>query len=477
MKSEYPNRRVFRRPLFFLVLALGLLAGGCSAQAPPLDARAGFVVTQFTGAPLSGPTTRIADWSDPGAGIFVRADLYAVELTTVSGMLPLVSQSRLIVRAPTDQPLLATADITSGFRWAQGSAAEEVSKDFAAGKLGPSSEVGHCAVAIPPGATAALAVFNPNLQPQPGSPTGVKILLHCPKAMQLEPAIAAAGTIQYASGDSAQPQVGAELSVLSAINLEKPATAAIFMPFGFADVRLKGLLVLIRASQGTPEHPEYAAAATQSAGDLAESAQAATVASQQSLTDLTYWSTLQVGMAGISDPSRRRASLSYLAARTGATICEDFALVAGDENLAQMTATVLPRLSAAHAAGNVPAARWALDSSALALMVKLQNDSKLPPALLSVLIRSTGEAAVDEGTLDEALGDSHDSKDFEVRITAENFNYLEDNSPAARARAYDWLAAHNAAPAGYDPLGSRDDRQAALEKAYDALSASNGATP
>jgi hypothetical protein len=43
--------------------------------------------------------------------------------------------------------------------------------------------------------------------------------------------------------------------------------------------------------------------------------------------------------------------------------------------------------------------------------------------------------------------------------------YLEDASPAARVRAYDWLNGKNLAPAGYDPLGSNKDRRAALDKA------------
>ena len=174
---------------------------------------------------------------------------------------------------------------------------------------------------------------------------------------------------------------------------------------------------------------------------------------------------------------RRRASLSYLAARTGATICQDFSLVASGDALSDFVATAQPLLADAEATDNQAAVQWALDGTALKLMNKMQTDGKLPPELLSVLIRAAGEPAMDSDSLSDILDDSRDSKDFLVRAVAENFNYLEDNSPAARARAFDWLTAHGAAPAGYDPLASHDDRQAALEKAYDALSASQGGNP
>jgi hypothetical protein len=465
---------VLRRPLTLSLLLLALISAGCTSESAQLDPRALFKVSQYTGAPLSGPTTQIADWSDPSGAIFVTADVYAIEASSISDMLPLVSESRLIIRAPTDQPLLATADFTTGFRWAVGSLADKVTTNFTSGSLGQSVPVGKCSLAIPPGATAVLTIASPHAQPQPGRTTGVRILLHCPQPSQLEPAIAAAGTLQLSDTDS-PPNIAAELAVLSSINLDKSASVAMYIPFEFADPRLKGLLVLFTASKSNPGNPLFQTATTQSVADLTTSAQTASASMEKSLSDLMYWSALQVGVAGLSDPTRRRSSLSYLAARTGANICQDLVLVAGNENLARLTDMVQPALLAAETAGSTAAAQWALDGSALKLMAKLQSDGKLPPALLSVLVRAAGEPAVDEGSVADILQESRDSSDFQVRITAENFNYLEDNSPAARARAFDWLTLHNAAPAGYDPLGSHDDRQAALEKAYDALSASNGA--
>jgi hypothetical protein len=220
-----------------------------------------------------------------------------------------------------------------------------------------------------------------------------------------------------------------------------------------------------------------AAALVKAATDLADSAKFAANSAQTSFSNLAYWSALEVAIQGLSDPARRRPSLSFLAARTGANICEDFSLVADDQTLGRMTDVAQPRLVQAAASGNIAAAQWALDESALSTMAKMQTENKLPAELLSVLARDVGQPGMDPGTVEEILAVSHDSKDFGIRLIAENFNYLEDNSPAARARAFDWLSNHGAAPAGYDPLGPHNERQDALEKAYDKLVQNGGGTP
>jgi len=93
-----------------------------------------------------------------------------------------------------------------------------------------------------------------------------------------------------------------------------------------------------------------------------------------------------------------------------------------------------------------------------------QSSEKLPPELAGVLARETGEAGRNIGWFEELT--RVESRDhFESRLIAENFTYLQDASPAARVRAYDWLRARGRAPAKYDPLGPAKDRAAAIEAA------------
>jgi hypothetical protein len=67
-------------------------------------------------------------------------------------------------------------------------------------------------------------------------------------------------------------------------------------------------------------------------------------------------------------------------------------------------------------------------------------------------------------TLREQVAESRDLADLERRLINENRISLEDMSPAARTRAYEWLRQRELAPAGYDPLASAKERRVALDK-------------
>jgi hypothetical protein len=62
---------------------------------------------------------------------------------------------------------------------------------------------------------------------------------------------------------------------------------------------------------------------------------------------------------------------------------------------------------------------------------------------------------------------SVNSDDLYARIIAEQQIALEDNSPAVRVRAYDWLNERGAGPADYNPLGPARERRAAIDKYHD----------
>ncbi len=82
-------------------------------------------------------------------------------------------------------------------------------------------------------------------------------------------------------------------------------------------------------------------------------------------------------------------------------------------------------------------------------------------AAMGLLLRHAGEAARVEGLLAELLESCSSSAELQARLLEENLYALEDSSPAARVRAYDWLALRGGQPPGYDPLAGREARRAA----------------
>src|SRR5262249_5235435 len=157
----------------------------------------------------------------------------------------------------------------------------------------------------------------------------------------------------------------------------------------------------------------------------------------------------------------------YLAGRTGALVCEDVVLIATDQTLDELTKEIFTQLDKDKTPRSAESLAWAMDVSALRYLGRLQSANKLSDDLLAVLLRHTGAVGANSGSIDDIISSVTNPKDLSTRLTAENFVYLEDNSPAARVRAYDWLSARGGAPEGYDPLASPRQRRDALQKAYD----------
>jgi len=91
-----------------------------------------------------------------------------------------------------------------------------------------------------------------------------------------------------------------------------------------------------------------------------------------------------------------------------------------------------------------------------------QPASDQAAAALGLLLRHAGEAARVEGLLADLLDSCSELAELHARLLEENLYALEDSSPAARVRAYDWLGLRGMQPPGYDPLAGRDARREAL---------------
>jgi hypothetical protein len=262
-----------------------------------------------------------------------------------------------------------------------------------------------------------------------------------------------------------------ELVVLQPMELRAPAAAMILVPFTFKDGTAKSVILSLHATMGATGD-EMAKALATCTDDLKASAAALSKASVAPAAGTAAWPGFEAALNGIRTPASRRPSLVYLATQANADICEDAALSANDQTLEQLSTAILKQASEGALPREPTSLGWALDGATLKFISQLQSSgTKAPPELLAVLLRHTGQVGDNSGSVDDLIKVSGSKKDFDLRVTAENMVYLEDNSPAARVRAFDWLSARGAAPAGYDPLGSPRERHDALQRAIDSAAA------
>jgi hypothetical protein len=197
--------------------------------------------------------------------------------------------------------------------------------------------------------------------------------------------------------------------------------------------------------------------------DLERAARQAAARPHLLATGSSATAALQMALQSLSDSSERRAALAFMAEQTGARLCEEAALVADDALLARLADAISAR--GATVASTPEELGWEMDRATFELHAELLSGGKLPPELSVVLVAYAGEAGRNSASVEEVGKSLGTRAAFEARLVAENLIFLEDSSPAARVRAFDWLAARGQAPAGYDPLGPLRERRDALDKA------------
>jgi len=171
-------------------------------------------------------------------------------------------------------------------------------------------------------------------------------------------------------------------------------------------------------------------------------------------------------LEALDGDSLQRPALLFLADHSGAEASGEVALVADDETLAAFIAQLRGRLEAAaeEDVEGVDAFGWFLERTTYMWLSSLAAapEAELAPELASLMLRLAGELGRYPDLLSETVAECRALEGLRLRLLQENRIFLEDSRPSARVRAYDWLAFQGLAPAGYDPLASRDERRAAL---------------
>ena len=498
-------------PKTILCLVAAALVAGCQASRPAerpflVPAADSVYVSHFVGTPLSGPTSQTLAAVTASDALLVQVEFVGLEEMPADVGQQLAAKARMIVATRRDTPLVPAIRLMRGARWVDLHQPGDL-----AGMISPAA--GRTAViaapdgALPAGVTAAFVLseatglVDPIAEEAAHRRIEVDVYRPASGALQLglviedlaEPptektdlgenlaAPPPAATPKLARGKNAPAPVRKVVPVISApptppvfqrelaiVDLPEGGGgggAAVIVPIHFSGTDTSAIAAVIWIHPPA-NAPANIAAAARCAADLQLTADA--VANRPgSLTVLSpVWSRYRVALDALTQPGRRRSALVYLATQTGATLCRDAALAADQASLDRLSAAVR-RAAAAPSGQSAPdadALGWMLDRATFQMLGAELADSSLPPELMAVLVACAGQAGRDPGSIEEVSKSLATRSDFDNRLLAENFIYLEDSSLSARVRAFDWLAARGQAPPGYEPDGPPKDRRDALER-------------
>lgn len=170
------------------------------------------------------------------------------------------------------------------------------------------------------------------------------------------------------------------------------------------------------------------------------------------------------GLSRVTDAPR--GAMAYLAGLCGAELTEAIA-IAADSTTIQLISQAVQSQSPGLSKVDRTNVAWLLERTTIETLNRLKNDASRPVSagIDGVLAGYAGEVGRQIDALQSLVAQSTGPEDLRNRLIAENLIYLEDSSPSARVRAYDWLNRQGLAPEGYDPLGSPRERRRALERA------------
>jgi len=174
-----------------------------------------------------------------------------------------------------------------------------------------------------------------------------------------------------------------------------------------------------------------------------------------------------------TDAAAKRGPLLFLAESGGGPLTRDLVLTAEDDVISAWTA-LLPVGSETEDA--VPEqVHWWIERAAWVCLARLAVKDQLPMALEALLLRHGGEVGRYPSTIEDAALQSADRETMRKRLLLENRLFLEDSSPSARVRAFDWLVRQGEDLGAFDPLANQAARRDALRVLEDALEATQSA--
>ncbi len=497
-----------------LLLILSTSVTGCRSTEPapaplrPAVTAEGF---HFLGTPLSGPVSGELDAPRPDAALQVKVTLAALERLPKDPLDPLESRTRLISVSRGGEPIVPVPRLTRGSRVGFLDAADPFLDHLARGKLGRSEVVGECRGALPPGVTVVHRTTEEGTSSGESVDGSRRVEIEVFRGPGEAAGLAAGGVLQVVlsvedwvwldeerrdrkeSGEDATTDEGTsqppapsatrlvlqkEVVLLDTLSVSSPRAIVLLFPSRFRSSPAQALAAVVQVGpapgEGEAGVVEHASALDRCVADLRRASVAVRNRLAVAPVDPPVWPGLASGLEGLDSTATRRGALVFLANATGARLAEDIALAASEDVVARLTEAFL---KARDSIEERRALAWALEHAAFQLAAELLSSGDLPTDLEGVLAHHAGEVGRNASILEEVVAGASDAEDLRFRFDNENLIYLEDSSPAARARAFEWLSARSRAPAGYDPLAPVKHRRAALARASETADKVEGVAP
>lgn len=452
--------------IVFIVVA-GWLGGCQTSTAPPLPLEVRSSGRLFVGTIISGPVEGVPEIVSPDIAQ-VQVRWVALEQVPEDLLDPIHAHSRLIIAPDSGTALPVSGRLTRLVRFGSGESAAEFVNRLEADDLGLSSELVTDTRQIVPGATLQLGIgpLGTALDSEPRITLFVSLYQSGEAATQPSALNAMVG-VQVAGPAPSDEPVAAlwrsrETAVIDSVDVGDGRPFVVVVPIESPRTPWSAIAAIATIARA----PVEASVAEALQAELEQASERAKAGLE--LSPLGDAPALGSAVAALQHPESIQPALLFLTSLSNARIAGDMVLVA-DEAQLQWLAERTASFVQPDAVPPMADLQWFLDRSALQVMCQAAEEGTLSAELQSVLSLHTGEVARRPDAILALLEQVGSSDVLMDRLITENFIALEDSSPAARVRAYDWLIARNRAPADFDPLADARSRRAAIDKAMNQL--------
>lgn len=410
---------------------------------PPVSQSVSFYWGSFLSGPLEQPLTQVR--SDVAIGI--QASYFALRNLPDGELSPLSEKAKLITINRGDRAIKTAPLLTSGSRCAIGNNAKELIQWLQAMDPGGMTPMTDQEALALDGATAILRLEDLKEQTYPGMELPyykkVEIQVHPRKNNTLQLGL----LIQ--DRPSSISMVHKESIYLDlALDSEKKAALLVF-PSPFKSSSAKAIAAVIEFNPQPKQDHGFARLLKESVNQLkpVESSLGRELKPE-------YGKVIE----DLNRSQKQRRVLFSLANRTGALFAQELMMTATDA----MVADLAKEVSGSRAEITNKNLGWVLESKAYLLAAAMLDESQPLPEVTALLSVHAGQAGQRSYLIRDLCAAADGLKRFQELLLHQNLVFLEDNAPAARIRAYDWLKQKNQAPKGYDPLASSKERRDAL---------------